>query len=103
MHCDWVEAQARAASAAEADAAKLISVLVDEAETDAVVSCDTTSAPQLARASRAGGSGEAGELRAKPKGHTVCDLVGERRDRVFRLVEAFHRKSGPRTSSARAA
>ena len=31
------------------------------------------------------------ELRAKPERDTICDLVGERRDRVLRLVEAFHR------------
>jgi hypothetical protein len=32
-----------------------------------------------------------GELRAKPERHTLCDLVGKRRDRVLCLVEAFHR------------
>ncbi len=91
MHGDWVEAQARAAAAAEADAAELVGVLVDEAETDAVVGRDTASAPQLACGSRVSGCGETGELRAKPERHTVCDLVGERRDRILRLVEAFHR------------
>ena len=39
-------------AAAEADAAELVSVLVDEADTDAVVSRDTASAPQLACGSR---------------------------------------------------
>jgi hypothetical protein len=34
---------------------------------------------------------ETGELWAKPDRQTVCDLVGERRDRILRLVEAFHR------------
>jgi hypothetical protein len=33
LQCDWVEAQARAGAAAEADAAGLVSVLVDEALT----------------------------------------------------------------------
>jgi hypothetical protein len=91
LQCDRVEAQARAGAAAEADAAELVSVLVDEADADAVLGRNTASAPQLSCGSRVGGCGETGELWAKPDGYTVCDLVGERRDRILGLVEVFHR------------
>jgi hypothetical protein len=90
LHRDWVESEPGATAAAEADAAELVSVLVDEAETDTVVGRDTASAPQLACGNRFIGCGETGELWGKPDGHTVCDLVGERRYRIHRFVEAFH-------------
>lgn len=73
-------------------------MLVDEADTDAVVGRDTASAPQLSCGSGVSGCSETGELRTKPDGHTVCDLVGERRDRILRLVEAFHRNQVPDVS-----
>ena len=52
VQCDRVEAQARAGAAAEADAAELIGVLVDEADADTVVGRDTACAPQLSCGSR---------------------------------------------------
>jgi hypothetical protein len=86
-----IEPQTGAAAAAQADATELVGVLVDEADTDAVVGRDAAGRPQLWHRTGVRRRDEAGELGAKPERHTVCDLVGERRDRILRLVEAFDR------------
>jgi hypothetical protein len=90
LHLDRIKAQARARAAAESDAAELVGVLVHEADTDAVVERNAAGGPELWRRRTLCGGGEASELVSKPERETICDLIGERRDRILRLVKTVH-------------
>ena len=69
-----------------------VGVLVDEADADAVVRAATRRALHSSRAgSRSVDAARRVSCGPRRTRDTVCDLVGERRDRILRLVEAFHR------------